>query len=406
MSDQKRLIGNFSAMGFLQIMNNALPFVTLPYLVRVLNPEGYGVFLFSQAFIAYFIMFTDFGFELSATREVSLNRNDKMKLSEIVSSVLIIKFTLAVVSFVILMSALLFVPSLREYWQIHILTFLMVFGNILLSFFFYQGIEKMKFIAFINAGVKLFFTILIFIMVKNNDDLYLVPTINSIGYIIAGMISIYLIKRMGIELQIPKRETLIQHFRNSLQFFWSRVSVSLYTTSNTFVIGLILGPTAAGIFGAAEKLLNGLSSLYGPLSSVLYPYLTYSKNIQLYKKFLYSIVVLNTLMSIILFWQSELIIKIIFGPNYIDSVYILKIMSLAVIFVVPGIMMGYPLFSAFNKTSFVNKTVIYPSIMHILILLIIIPVITIDKIAWLLVFTHVTVFLGRAIGAYRYKLLK
>jgi len=405
MSDQKRLIQNFSAMGFLQLLNYGLPFVTLPYLVRVLDIEGYGIYVFSQSFIMFFIILTDFGFELSATREVSLYRKDNAKLSNIVSSVLIIKFLLALSSFVVFIAIIFFVESLREYWLFHLLSFMMVFGNILLSFHFFQGVEKMKFIAFLNAGVKIFFTLSIFIMVKDRGDLFLVPAINSMGYIFAGLISICLMRKMGISIYLPSKIDITNRFKDSLQFFWSRMSVSLYTTSNIFIIGLLLGPSSAGIYGAAEKLFNGFKSLYKPINSVMYPYLTYSKNIGMYKKMLKYIIIINTAISLLVFWKSRLIIELIFGANYEGSTVILQIMSLASISVVPSLMLGYPLFSAFNKTSFVNKSVIYPSILHVMILCLLIPVLSVNKVAFLLLFTETLVFAIRFGGAYKYKLL-
>ncbi|WP_083761127.1 oligosaccharide flippase family protein [Thermoanaerobacter italicus] len=82
-SNIKRLITNIFSLSLLQIANYVLPLLTVPYLVRVLGPEKYGLISFSQAFIQYFILLTDYGFNLSATRKISIYRDDKEKISEV-----------------------------------------------------------------------------------------------------------------------------------------------------------------------------------------------------------------------------------------------------------------------------------------------------------------------------------
>ena len=406
MTDKRRLIENFSALTFMQLLNYILPFITLPYLARVLTIEGYGVYIFSLSFIQYFIIIVNFGFDLSGTREISINRNNSKKLSEIFSSILIIKFILMLISFIILILLILFVPTIKEYWYVHLLMFLMVFGNMLLSIFIYQGLEKMKFITILNASIKIFFTLSIFIFVKDQNDLALVALLNSIGYIIVGIISLIIITSViNIKLKIPSKESIVSQLKNSAQFFWSRIAVSMYTTSNTFVIGLILGPVAAGFFGTADKLFRGVVSLYQPLNSVLYPYIAHSKNISLYKKLFKISTISNIFIVLLVFLFSDFIINLIFGEGYGESAVLLKMFMFAAIYMMPSILMGYPLLGALGYTKEVNNSVIFASILHVLLLIAFIPILSVKLVACLVIITELIVFIYRFYFVKKYCLL-
>ena len=142
--DVKRLFENFASLFTLQGLNYILPLITFPYLVRVLGPDKYGLIAFAQAFIGYFVILTDYGFNLSATREVALNRDNDKKLSEIFSSVMIIKIVYMVLSFIILCTVVFSFEKFSHNWIIYIFAFGVVLGNVLFPVWFFQGMERMK----------------------------------------------------------------------------------------------------------------------------------------------------------------------------------------------------------------------------------------------------------------------
>ena len=206
MSEAKRnLLENFLSLGALQIVGYIIPLINLPYLSRILGVEKFGLVFFAFAFMQYFIMLTDYGFGLSATREIAINRHNSNNISNIFSAVTFIKFCLLIISFLVLCIMIIFIPKLHQNWLIFILSFLMVVGNAIYPVWFFQGMERMKYITFLNILAKIIFLVLIFIFVKKESDYIIVPLLNSLGFLVSGIIGMYFaIKELGARLYIPK----------------------------------------------------------------------------------------------------------------------------------------------------------------------------------------------------------
>ena len=94
--DNKVLLSNFLSLSVLQIANFLLPLLAVPYLIRILEIELFGLLAFATAMIMYFVTLSDYGFNLTATREISIHRQSKDKVTEIFSAVMTIKFLLMI----------------------------------------------------------------------------------------------------------------------------------------------------------------------------------------------------------------------------------------------------------------------------------------------------------------------
>lgn len=372
---RKRLAENFISLSVLQGLNYILPLITLPYLVRVLGPEKFGLIAFVQALIQYFIILTNYGFNLSATRQISINRENTEKVAEIFSSVMIIRFILGILSFIILAIILVLIPKFRQDSVIYIYTFGMVVGNILFPVWFFQGMEKMKYITIINIISRSIFTICIFIFIKRVEDYLYVPLINSFGSIIAGALSLRIVfKDFKIKLKIPRIKSIKTQFREGWHIFISSMAISLYTTSNVFILGLFTNNTIVGYYSAAEKLIKAVKGLINPVSQTIYPYISKVANESKQRVLVFirkMVVFIGSgffIISLLIFIFSNIIVNIVLGEDYHQSIVVLRILAflpfiicLSNIFAVQGLY-------AFGLQHLFTKFVIPIAILHLCIL--------------------------------------
>lgn len=368
--DNRVLTENFISLALTQAISYIIPLISLPYLARVLSAEKFGLVFWAQATIQYFIILTDFGFGLSAVREISIYRDDRDKINQIFNSIMIVKICLILLSFIILNLFIFLVPKFYNEWLLFYLTFFMVIGNALYPVWFFQGIEHMKYITFLNILAKSLFLILIFIFIKQPSDYVLVAILNSLGAITAGIIGIYIAnKRFGLKLLIPNKEEIIHQFKYSSEFFMSRIASVGYTNTNAFILGLVSNPLMVAYYTAAEKIYVAMFGLTAPFSQALYPFVAKKQDIRKYKQIFFSAVIFVILMSSFMFIFSKLTITLFYGSKLIPAYKILRIFCFTVLFSFISAMIGYPLLAAMGHTKEANFSIVFASVIHILILL-------------------------------------
>ncbi len=399
--DKKRLLSNFFSLSVLQGFTYVLPLLTLPYLVRTLGVETFGLVMFAQSFIMFFNILVDYGFALSATREISIHRNDKNKVTEIFSAVMTIKVMLILFSLLILSVIVLSFDKFSANLELYYLTFLWVIGQALFPIWYFQGLEKMKYITIVNIISKLIFTIAIFIFIHQKNDYLLVPILNGLGIIIGSLFSFWIIyKHFDQPFKLQKVDTLMIYFKESSQFFLSRVSVSIYTSANAFVLGLFTNTTMVGYYSIAEKLYMALQGFYAPIVQVLYPYVAKEKNIKLFKKIFTFVISINTFGIFILYFIGGIIFDILFTQGIgKESLEVFHILLIAALVVVPTILIGYPFLGALGFSNEANRSVIFGSFVHLLglLILVIFHQISIYSVASMVVLTEIFVFSYRII---------
>lgn len=332
--EYKKILENIVSLTGLQFASYILPLITLPYLTVVLGPDMFGLTQYAISLITYFQIITDYGFNLSATRELAIKREDNHEVSRIFSSVMFIKLALMILTFIILILIVIFIPKFSEDYLVYLLTFGMVIGYMLFPTWFFQAMEFMRYTSILNIIGKIIYTVAIFIFIHNAGDYILVPVINSAGLIIVGIMGLYLaIKRFNIKLIIPKWCDVKYQLKEGWHVFISTVSINLYTTTNTFLLGLLTNNTLVGYYSIAEKIVLAANGLLTPISQALYPYVSRRNsesktiNIQFIRKLTKLMACVGFVLSALIFIFAKPIVIYIFGDAYMSSIILLEILS-------------------------------------------------------------------------------
>lgn len=320
--ENRTLSSNILSLGALQIFTYVLPLITLPYLVRVLGIETFGLLSLIAAITAYFVLVSDYGFNLSATKQISDHRENKKKYSQIFYDVMAVKVILVLLSLLLLTILLFLIDSFKENAHLYYLNFGVVIGQALFPVWFFQGMEAMKKIAVINICTKIAFTASIFIFVKSPADYWLVPSLTSIGFILSGAIASFLaIRSFNIAPAKPSWSSLAFQIRSGWDVFLSRIYVNIYTTTNLVLLGLVTNNTVVGIYSVAEKMQQAIGGLFSPINQAFYPFLakTYRSSPQRFFRIFTLLncffLMVSSLMAVAAFYLSEELVTLVAGAN-------------------------------------------------------------------------------------------
>ncbi|WP_455645991.1 flippase [Methanosphaera sp.] len=373
--EYKKILENMISLTGLQFASYILPLITLPYLTLVLGPEKFGLTQYAISLITYFQYLTDYGFNLSATRELAICRDDNEKVSNIFSSVMTIKIILTIISFIVLLLIITFIPKFSADANIYLLTFGMVIGYVLFPTWLFQGMEYMRYTSILNIIGKVIFTVLIFVFIHQSSDYILVPVINSLGFIIVGILGIYIaLTKFNIKLIIPSIKSLKYHLKEGWSVFISTIGINMYTTTNTFLLGLLTNNTLVGYYTIAEKIVLAVNGLLNPISQSLYPFISRKVSTDDKKTSIVFIRKLTKLMAIIgivlslgLFIFAEPIITILFGNAYHNSITILRILSILPFVVSLSTVFGIETMLTFNYKKAFTSIVMLGGILDIIL---------------------------------------
>lgn len=409
MNKEKTLLVNIIDLLIIQGLNYLLPFIALPFLFRTLGATMYGIVATSYSFYMFCNIIIDFGYNLSATREISMHINSKGDIDKIVSITLASKIVITILCLLGATIIIESIPNYREYNHVFYLMMGIPIANCFFPIWYFQGVEKMGYMTLTTTLAKVLSFIPMFIIVRSKEDILYVAILYSLGYVLSSIVSIVLLKiRFNVKFVPVSPIKIVDSIKKSAPFFLSRISASLYSLGNTLVLSAMCGSQMAGLYDVAQKLIEAFNGLISPISQALYPYMIKTKNIQVIKKFLY----LGTCIGLVSFFicviGDKFLLELLYGEISDFTVKAFKILSICLLFIIPNYLMGYPFLAAMGHIKYTNYTVIFAGFYYLCVISVLISCefINIVTVASLYVSCHFIVLVFRIFGIKKYNLFK
>jgi O-antigen/teichoic acid export membrane protein len=321
------LFRNTTMLALAQASAYAIPLVTTPYLARVLGLEQFGLLGIAANITANLTMLTDWGFSLSASREVARNAADPIQVRRIFWDTMVAKFLLGVISLVAIICIMAGIGFSSQLSWIVLAGWVQVLSGILGVGWFLQGLESMVGMALAGIVGQILPVPLIFLLVHDPGDTALATAIGGIGGLSGALISWQIAKRL--KPLMPVEWSLcgaIIQLKKGWHIFISIGATALYTQINVIVLGAAAGPLQAGLLFGAEKLQRAAKSLVGPLSGAIYPRINSllvsnpSRAITLIKLLLIVQGAISFVFAIVLFMSASFATVLLLGHDYQGAV--------------------------------------------------------------------------------------
>lgn len=369
------LTSNIIYLYFLTLAKILFPLLTFPYLTRVLSVETYGMVSYVRATIIYMQIFVEFGFGLSAVKDIARSRNNQKVVGEITGNVIVAKIFLSVLAFIILFILCYQVPILYQNMAYALTSFGVVFLSIFILDFLFRGLEEMQLVSLsyiIMKGISMIFT---FVLVHSDDTVLWIPILDLVSSVIAIFFVEYKLRKFSIKIKVTNIVDVWHTLRDSFVYFISNMATTAFGALNTMLIGVYI-PDSREIayWSVAMTLISGAQALYNPITGGIYPQMVKNPSVKILKNVFSIFMPMIVLGCVFTYFFADKIIYIINGPNYERAAFLLKTLIPVLIFSFPAMLIGWPTLGAIDKAESVTKTTIFTSIFQMVGLFVLLKV--------------------------------
>ena len=320
------------SLGVLQVANYLIPFLVLPIISRILGASLFGSVSYAQNIVSYLTLLINYGFEYSATRQISIARNDKSKTDAIFWAVIANKCLLLLLSFAVLAVLPLCMERVACDPRLYIYTALANIGIVFFPTWYLQGMQQMDKMAWANFFTKLLGAVLVLAVVREASAYRLYPLLMSVASILVGIgAMVYVIRHFQINRPAFSRQAMREVMQAGAPIFLNNVFVALYTTANMTILGIYATDDVIGYFSGAQRLIQALNMVVVmPVSMAVYPEISRrfaeskKEGVQFLKQVLLWAGSAAAIVSLLTFVSAPLMIRIMYGTGFAPSVDLLR----------------------------------------------------------------------------------
>lgn len=361
-----RVAKNAVSLSSVQIITYFVPFLTLPYLSRVLNVDSFSATMVIMSICQFGYIFCEFGFNLSATRKI-INTEDVAKHAIINGSVVAIK-----VFSLILYSIIVYFTLKGQGLLLCMVVLLVIFFQTIQPVWYFSAREEFRKMAGFSLVSKAIYLILIFLLVHKSDDVNMVFLSLLLSQLVSFFLYMNLVSKKDLNLHSVIRfelKEIMCDFNEAYKYFFFRVASNLQYFIGAPVLGFYNStPLVIANFSNADTLGRAMRGITGSVTQALFPYTSKEKNFNQFLVFFLATVTLLMLGSIPLYLMSSEITSFIFGEKYALSGKYFELIIISVICSYSSSSFGHAAFSIFDKNYLANYTAYFSCTVFLILL--------------------------------------
>ena len=265
---KKSLKTNYIYNLLYQLLVMFLPLIVTPYLSRVLGAEKIGIYSFTFSVLSYFVLFGCLGINIYGQREIAAVQDKVKKRSKIFYELFALKLIMLLISFLFFV---LFYFNNATYGIYYKILTIELFSNVLDITWFFQGLEDFKKITIRNTIVRITSVLLVFLLVKNENDLILYFFINGISNFISYLSLWFNLKKIVKRIKL-KDLNILSHLKPTIALFIPQIAIQVYTVLDKTMLGFILNDMSqVGYYEQSQKIVKMLLMVIAALGTVVGP---------------------------------------------------------------------------------------------------------------------------------------
>lgn len=336
----KSIKRNFIYNILLNISAVIFPLITAPYVSRVLEPDGVGLFNFANTYAGYFALFAALGIPYYGVRQVALIKDDTAAQTQFVSEIMSISTLVTIICTLLLFLSLIFIPQLNENYVVFVVAGVVLYMTPFKIDWFFRGREEFGYITFRSLVIKTLSVALLFLLVHKKEDLLIYVGLNAACQVLNDLWNYVKLYQSGIHPYFTLSGRI--HLKPLFILFSSSIAISVYALLDTIMLGFMRDYTDVGYYNCATHLSKALIPIVTSLSAVMLPRITQYKN---QKKWEEISVMVNKSVSLIAFLSFPITLGVIsvapvFIPLFYGSQYYGTILPLQII-IVTVILVGF-----------------------------------------------------------------
>lgn len=325
---ENKTVSNGIWLYVLQAFNTIFPLITVPYITRVLGAEKYGVFSGAVNMFTYLQSFVEFGFSLSATRQVSIEERNG-ELNRLFSLVLWARIMLYGFAWAFVGSYILVVDDTNEAKQALLVLCIGLMAYCIQQNWLFLGKQDMKVVSITNVISRVIATTLIFTFVRSSEDLLVYCVLYSASPFLSNLLGLLVAKKKYnlTIIGVPLKD-VIQFLKKNIYIFFTQFGSVVFSSVGVTCLKIFTSDYDVGVYSAIYKIPYVVLLAWGPISQVIFPIscARFSQGSRAGLKFVRNMKVLFLAIFIFLVFLVSIaakpILNIVVGQEYVEYVFI------------------------------------------------------------------------------------